>query len=217
MAPPIDLTADATCREVTINWQAVSGAVSRYDVYLDDDDNFTNGTLSADPDATTTGTSVSVGQLTSGRDYFYHVLAVLGGCDTEVASSFFRTEDLPATPTVTPSAPTCDGFTLTWAEDANADAYLVEVSNDGFATSVSSTVTTTTVTLTDLAPGTTYAYRVTAQGCEDSAPANGTANHRRRFRWISQCSHRQQPGLQRLCDQLGSRTWGYRLYRTGVF
>ena len=172
---PTNLSAVAGCATAELSWQAVSGSVSRYEVYLDDDNDFTNGTLSATPDATeVTATTTTVSGLTDGSPYFFYVLAILNGCNTTMAVSDFTTRSEPTPPAVSASDIKCDGFTLSWPAVPDADDYVVDISEDAFATFTTNTITDLSLEVGSLTPGTTYQYRVKAQGCVESAFTSGT-------------------------------------------
>ena len=167
---PTSLSATAECTTAELSWQAVSGSVSRYEVYLDNDNDFTNGTLSATPDATeVTATTTTVSGLTDGSPYFFHVLAILNGCDTTRAVSDFTTRNEPTPPAASASDVKCDGFTLSWPAVPDADDYVVDVSEDGFATFTTNNITDLSLEVSGLTPGTPYQYRVKARGCTESA------------------------------------------------
>ncbi len=167
---PTDLVAAAGCTTAELSWQGVSGSVSRYKVFLDDDDDLTNGTpYPTYQEVIVAATTMSVPN--AGDTYFFHVLAILNGCDTTMAvSDAFTTRSEPTTPVVnSPSDITCNGFTLSWPAVTDADDYVVHVSKDNFATFVGDTVTSLSIVLDTLTQGTTYQYRVRARGCTESA------------------------------------------------
>ncbi len=170
---PTNLSATAGCTTAELNWQAVSGSVSRYEVYLDDDSDFTNGTLSATPDATVL-TTTTVSLPTPGANYFFHVLAILDGCNTTMAFASFTSRSEPIPPAASASDIKCDGFTLSWPAVPDADDYVVDVSEDGFATFTTNTITDLSLEVNGLTPGTLYEYRIRARGCTESAFTSGT-------------------------------------------
>ena len=172
---PTNLSAIAGCATAELSWQAVTGSVSRYEVYLDNDNDFTNGTLSATPDATeVTATTTTVNGLTDGSPYFFHVLAILNGCNTTMAVSDFTTRSEPTLPAVSTSDIKCDGFTLSWPAVPDADDYVIDISEDAFATFTTNTITDLSWEVGSLTPGTTYQYRVRARGCVESTFTSGT-------------------------------------------
>ncbi len=171
---PTNLSATAGCTTAELSWQAVSGSVSRYEVYLDTDNDFTNGTISASPDATQVTATTTVSGLTDGSPYFFHVLAILNGCDTTRAVSDFTTRNEPTPPAASASDIKCDGFTLSWPAVPDADDYVVDVSKDAFATFTTNTITDLSLEVGSLTPGTPYQYRIKARGCVESAFTSGT-------------------------------------------
>lgn len=167
---PTDLVAVADCTTAELTWQAVSGSVSRYKVFLDDDNDLANGTpYPTYQEVIVAATTMSVPN--AGDTYFFHVLAILNGCDTTMAvSDAFTTRSEPTTPVVnSPSDITCNGFTLSWPAVTDADDYVVHVSKDNFATFVGDTIASLSIVLDTLTQGTTYQYRVKARGCIESA------------------------------------------------
>lgn len=176
---PTDLVALAGCTTAELSWQAVSGSVSRYKVFLDDDDDFTNGTPYPTYQETVV-TATTMGVPNAGGTYFFHVLAILNGCDTTMAvSNAFTARSKPTMPVVDPPVVTCSEFTLSWPAVPDADDYVVDVSTDGFATFTTNTTTDLSLEVSSLTPGTTYRYRVKARGCTESAfttPADVTTD-----------------------------------------
>ena len=169
---PTNLAASSiTCIDAVISWQAVGTPVSRYEVFLDDDGDFLNGTLSPTADATeVANTTTTVVLPTPGDTYFYHVLAILDGCNTTMTAGVsFTASDEPAVPVPTATSPTCNGFTLAWPAVADADEYVVQFSKDGFVNTVETTIPGTSLVLDTLTQGKTYEYQVKARGCIESA------------------------------------------------
>ncbi len=163
--PPTNLSATPGCTDVTINWQPISGSVSRYEIFLDDDSNFDP---TASRDAASTGGSVVISGLPEGTPYFYHVVAVLDGCETAVATSTtaFTTNSSPApVGPITATDPTCDGFTTNWTAEVGG-TYVVEASpaSDNFADplliTTSPELTEGTFVFTGLSTEETYRFRV---------------------------------------------------------
>ncbi|MEQ9441316.1 MAG: fibronectin type III domain-containing protein [Cyclobacteriaceae bacterium] len=87
---------------------------------------------------------------------------VVGPTCTNVATvTYTVTPVISAVPAVVASTPTCDGFTLSWNTIAGADDYLIEISDDGFATTlVKDSTTNLSFDVTGLTIG-SYSYRVT--------------------------------------------------------
>ena len=166
---PTNLNATAGCATAALSWQAVSGSVSRYEIHLDDDEDFANGTPYPTFRRTTTATTTTTMPLpAAGASYSFHVLAILNGCDTTMAAASFTARSEPTSPNVSSSDITCNGFTLSWPAVTDADDYVVHFSGDGFATFVGDTLTDLSIVFDTLTSGTTYQYRVMARGCTDS-------------------------------------------------
>ncbi len=140
---PTNLAASSiTCTDAVISWQGVSTPISRYEVFLDNDGDFLNGTLFPTADATeVTNTTTTVALPTPGDTYFYHVLAILDGCNTTMETASFTARSEPAVPVVNATNPTCTGFMLDWAAVTDADDYIIHFSKDGFVTFAGDTIT----------------------------------------------------------------------------
>ena len=166
-----DLSANPACTSAEISWRAIAG-VSRYEVFLDTDNDFDNGTSAGGPHAIeAVNTTTSINGLIAETPYFYHVLAILD-CDTTSAVGSFVTRDTPESPVVSATNPTCNGFTLDWTAVADADEYIVRIT-DGTRTAAD-TITAMSLTFDTLSVGTTYDYEVVAVGCTESTPAIGS-------------------------------------------
>jgi titin len=133
--------------------------------------------------ATVATSSYTATGLTNGTTYAFRVLA------TNAAGAGAATEPILATPATTPGAPTSvatvagDGFvTLTWvAPTSNGGAvvtsYLIETSTDGSTWTQAATTSAREFTVTGLANGTAYRFRVSAEnaaGAGASAQASST-------------------------------------------
>jgi gliding motility-associated-like protein len=177
---PTNLSADPACTTAELSWQAVSGSASRYEIHLDDDEDFANGSPYPTFRRTTTTATTTIMPLpASGTGYSFHVLAILSGCDTTMAAASFTARSEPTAPVVAPLASddvTCNGFTLSWSAVPDADDYVVHFSKDGFTTFAGDTLTTLSIVLDTLTQGTTYQYRVMARGCTESIFASGTVD-----------------------------------------
>jgi fibronectin type 3 domain-containing protein len=147
---------------VTLSWSASAGAQS-YALYQGS----TSGGEGAVPVQTgITGTSQTVTGLTNGASYFFKV-AALGAAGMSAQSS-----EVSATPDAAPAAPANvavkagNGLVaLTWSAPAGAQSYSVyqgTASGGEGQTPVFTGVTGTTATVTGLANGTTYFFKVTA-------------------------------------------------------
>ena len=132
--------------------------------------------------ATTATTSYVATGLANGTTYAFRVMA------TNAAGAGAAREPVLATPATTPGAPTSvatvagDGFvTLTWvAPSSNGGAvvtsYLIEKSTDGTAWTTAATTSAREFTVTGLANGTAYRFRVSAENAAGTgAPAQASA------------------------------------------
>jgi fibronectin type 3 domain-containing protein len=133
--------------------------------------------------ATTATTSYVTTGLTNGTTYAFRILT------TNSAGAGAATEPVLVTPATTPGAPTTvatvagDGFvTLTWAAPSSnggaiVTSYLIEQSTDGTTWTTAATTSARDFTVTGLANGTAYRFRVSAvnaAGIGASAQASAT-------------------------------------------
>ncbi|MEM8967403.1 MAG: gliding motility-associated C-terminal domain-containing protein, partial [Bacteroidota bacterium] len=177
-APSNVLPSNPVCDGFTLTWDAVTDAVN-YRVEASDD-GFVTTVSQIAPGSSTTST---FNGLTVGTTYEYRITSI-GACDDggTTTPASFNTRDVPVTPTVTTSAPICDGFTLSWSLDTNTDDFIVEVDDDPTFASIdfSNTTALDNINVTGLALiGTTYHYRVTPQNaCGDGVAASGATDTR---------------------------------------
>ena len=169
--PTAMVQTPATCEDAAGTGQAVvdltslessvnSNAGFTFTWYLD------NGLTSSVADAS--NETVSDGQI-------LYVEVNDGTCTNVATVTYTVSPTIDDTPVVTPSASTCEGFTLSWNTIAGVDDYLIEISDDGFATIlVKDSTVNQTLDITGLTVG-TYNYRITPgnAGCGRSS-ANET-------------------------------------------
>ena len=186
--PPTGLTAAGGNAQVTLSWTAPASdggaAIIDYDVYL----GTSPGGESAAPAKTVTGTSAVVTGLTNGTTYYFTVDAV-NDADLHSAASAGATAT-PVLPVTAPGAPA--GLTAT-AGDAQVSLSWTAPGSDGGAHITSYDVyegTTasvkhgtpvtsskgTSVTVKNLANGTTYYFEVTAVNQAGQGSASGAAS-----------------------------------------
>jgi hypothetical protein len=164
----------------TANWQAVPGGVN---YYLDVSDNsaftsfvpgFENKQL---PGETLTA---SVTDLLPGTTYYYQVRAENAAGQSE-NSNFESVLTLPDTPVLTlSSAIDSTSFTANWSALQSAISYTVDVAdNSGFTTSLPDfpkVVTSNSVSVSSLTPGTPYFVRVKAGNTSGLTPYSTVYN-----------------------------------------
>lgn len=154
---PSGLFASAiTTSTATLNWAAVSGAVSYTVKYR------VSGAGTWDS-VTVSVNSAGVSGLSSSTDYEFVVEATCAAATSPYSSA--ATFTTLAAPCNVPTGQAADSITYTtafvsWNPDATATGYVVEYRINSTATWSSVTTATDTVTLTGLAPGTNYEYRV---------------------------------------------------------
>ena len=174
---PTGLTSSANNGQVALSWTAPTGAVS-YNVYR----STTSGGEGATPYRTgITSPAFTDTGLTNGTTYYYQVTAVNGGGESPKSSQVSATPQL-----TTPSAPT--GLTatggngqvaLSWTPSTGAASYNVyrsTTSGGEGGTAYATGITSTTLTDTGLANGTTYYYQVTAVNPAGQSPKSGEAS-----------------------------------------
>ncbi len=148
-ATPVNVDVEATTTEITLIWDAVSGADS-YSIELDGSSVVNNITT----------TSYSVKELTSGTKHSYRIKAVNAGGDSDWSSPISISTLIapPATPVNAAASPTTTKITLVWDEVSGADSYSIEL--DG--SSVVNNITDHSYTITGLTSGTEHSYRIKA-------------------------------------------------------
>jgi len=170
-AAPTNLVAAAGNAQVSLSWNASSGATSY---------NVLRSTISTGPYSTVatgiTATSHTDTGLTNGTTYYYVVQAV------NSAGASPNSNQASATPICSaPTAPTGLSATagnaqvsLSWTASSGATSYNIKRSTtSGAETTVATGVTTTSYTDTTVTNGTTYFYVVSAvNSCGESANSN---------------------------------------------
>ena len=186
--PPTGLTATAGNAQVSLSWTAPASdggaAIIGYDVYL----GTSSHGESAAPVKTVGGTSTTVTGLTNGTTYYFTVDAV-NDADLHSAPSA-EASATPVPPATVPAAPA--GLTatagdaqvsLSWtapasnggAQITSYDVYAGTTANVKLSAPVASSAGTS-VTVKNLAHGTTYFFKVTAVNQAGQGPASGTAS-----------------------------------------
>lgn len=169
--------------QVTVQWQAVSGATG-YKVYRATS---ATGTYTALTNSEITDTSF-VDTTASGDDtYYYKVTAVGSGLSesvgTTVSASTTTEEPPPPPPEEPPATPSSlsannsnvGAIVLTWSGSTGATGYRIERQASGEAgfTEIASGVTSTSYSDSSVVGGTSYTYRVRAEntyGLSDYSP-----------------------------------------------
>jgi hypothetical protein len=165
LSSPIN-AASAQQLIVTLNWNQSTNA-SSYSIEVSQTSGFS--TILNSLNAITTNSTTLTG-LTPGTRYYWRVKANNADGSSDWSASWSFTTDI-ATPTL--SLPLNGATnsnlspTLSWAAVANASSYSVEISNDATFSNVFSAkniLTTNSFSLTGLIAGTTYYWRVKANG-----------------------------------------------------
>ncbi len=159
--PPQNLTASSSNRQVSLTWNASSGAAS-YRVY---ESTTSGGPYSAVGTTTTTGYTVT--GLTNGTPYYFVVTAVNSAGESGDSNQAIATPTSAPTPPAPPNGLTASSsnrqVSLTWNASSGAASYRVyESTTSGGPYSAVGTTTTTGYTVTDLTNGTPYYFVVTA-------------------------------------------------------
>lgn len=162
----------------TLEWTASAHALT-YRVQLSTDATFATTVVN---DSMVTGTTRAVGPLAYSTTYYWRVNAKNGGTSAYSAAANFTTlRAPPATPVLSqPAASALNvslSTTLTWEADTAAATYHVQLSTDSaFATALlnDSTLTDTSRTVSSLATGTTYYWRVRARNAGGASASSAT-------------------------------------------
>lgn len=164
----------------TANWEAVPGGV---DYYLDVSDNstFTSFVTGYENKKITGGAiSASVTGLLPGTTYYYRVRAENAAGQSE-NSNTETVLTVPGTPELTlSSAIETTSFTSNWSAMQSAVSYTIDVAdNSGFTTLLPDfpkVVTSNSVTVSNLTPGTPYFVRVKAENASGVTPYSTVYN-----------------------------------------
>jgi chitodextrinase len=145
LATPANIRTEATSSQVTVTWDAVSGATG-YEIEVDGVviDNGTN-------------TTYVHTNLTSNSEHSYRVRAYNGDVYSEW-SEIVTQITTPGVPTIIDSEATPHSITVTWESVSGATSYDIEV--DG---QIITGITDTSYTHQELEPNTMHIYRVRAQ------------------------------------------------------
>jgi len=176
MAPPSGVTAAAGDTQVTLMWNAATGALT-YTIY--------RSTSSTDSTFAPIATDVSAltyldAGLTNGTRYYYRLKAFAAGGESALSVKV-SARPLPPPPDAAPgnlfAKPGNARVTLTWNAVDAATSYRVFRSTDGiFSATPFATVTATTFKNTGLTNGTAYTYRVVGRNMGGDGPfAEATA------------------------------------------
>jgi pectate lyase len=181
-AAPTGLVATAGNAQVTLNWNASSGASSY---------NVKRSTTSGGPYTTiatgVTSTSYTNTGLANGTTYFYVISAVNAvgesGNSNQASATPQNTQTPPAAPAGLIATAGSAQVSLSWSASSRATSYNVKRSttNGGPYSTIASGVTSTNYTNTGLTNGTTYFYVVSAvnsfgeSGNSNQASATPTA------------------------------------------
>ena len=149
---------------VTLNWNRSSNAAS-YDIQVSNSSDFSTIAYNL---TNITSTSTNLTGLLSGTTYYWRVKANNADGSSDWSASWSFTTDM-AIPTLSlPSNGATSSSlapTLSWTAITNASSYSVEISTDATFTNVFSAkniITTNSLSLSGLATGTTYYWRVKA-------------------------------------------------------
>jgi Bacterial pre-peptidase C-terminal domain/Secretion system C-terminal sorting domain/Fibronectin type III domain len=150
------VTSNVTSSSVQVNWTA-SGATSyRVEYQLPTDANWTVA-------GTTAGTSFTVNGLAASTFYIFRVAALCAGGDLFSSATNATTAPVCNTPgSLSSSGVTSSGATVNWAAVSGASSYTVEYKPTTATAwiTAAAAATTTSVTISGLAAGTTYDWRV---------------------------------------------------------
>ena len=141
----------------TVTWTAVNNAVG-YTLQRATDAAFTNNLVATSH----SGASTNVTGLAYNTTYFFRVQANALNSDTTWSNTDSIATWVLTTPTLTTTANSMTQVTADWTDVVHATSYGIEYSTSStFASGVTaSTATTSTKTITGLAAGTTYYFRV---------------------------------------------------------
>ncbi len=152
--------------EFTARWAVTTGATNGYRLDVDDASDF-GSPVSGFNNLTVNSTNQLVSGLTAGTQYFFRVRAVNPG-GTSANSTNFSQWTLPDAPfNLAAASITAGGFSASWEQPVSATGYRLDVDDSAdFSSPLSGfnnlTVSGTTQSVTGLAAGTEYYFRVRA-------------------------------------------------------
>jgi len=157
---PTGVTAEAASpNAVTLSWSPVSDAVG-YCVY-----NSHNGSQVGNA---TFDTSMTITYLSPNTNYCYYVIAYNSAGKSPVSSWICATTRLNAPTGVTTTTVSLSAITMSWLPVLGATGYYVYNSQDG--AQVGNATSDTSMTITELSPGTSYCYHVVAYNGAGNSP-----------------------------------------------
>lgn len=177
---PVPLVTDVNHNEISLEWDAVPNAV-RYTIQYTTDAAFTNGLVTK----TVTKNATKLTPLTQGTTYYIRVMA--SNADSYEDSDYSQavsttTKTKLLTPTIKDITTIgLDTISVEWDGVENAEAYQIQYSTNAVFISglVTMTVSTNSLTLSDLNSNTTYFIRVAAIGagpyCDSDVSATKSA------------------------------------------
>ncbi|MDQ6471274.1 fibronectin type III domain-containing protein [Flavobacterium sp. LHD-80] len=181
-APVALAGSNATCTQITANWQAVAGA-TYYELDVSTVNTF--ATFVVGCSALNVGNVLShVVSGSTNTTYYYRVRAFNGSCISSNSNTItYATPLAPVTPTLAAIPITgnaCTQFTVNWNAVPNATSYTIQWSttaaNFSPVLGTATNVTATNYTIAGLTSGTSYRYRIAAvNGCGTSGYLIGDA------------------------------------------
>ncbi|MEO9966925.1 MAG: fibronectin type III domain-containing protein, partial [Reichenbachiella sp.] len=170
-APTANAASSITKISFVANWSSVTGA-TQYRLDVSEASDFSSF-LTGYEDLSVAGTSQSVTDLATAKQYYYRVRS-LNESGTSENSNSINDYTLPQEPVLTASSlMTQSAFTVNWSTVDRVESYRLDVSeNETFSTFVTgyndATVTGTSHEVSGLATGTTYYARLRAVDTDDS-------------------------------------------------
>ena len=165
---PIPVTIAKSAWGITIEWEPVEDALGYTLLWKESSASaYTSATLDANQ------TSFSVMGLSEGSNYWFKVRSLGNGVDTTTsaysATLVVKTPSQLAAPAITNLVPTANSIRVAWQEIANASKYYLAYAPSGSTTftNVSIAQGTRTYTLSGLASGASYDFKVRAIGDGD--------------------------------------------------
>lgn len=169
LSAPDAIATSTTSNSITVAWDAVANA-SGYTLIYKEKSESAYKTIKLG----STATKHTIPGLTTGATYYAKVRATGDGaryatsdyCETIIAIPSTSSATALSAPTYGAATTTADSITLNWRAVSGASKYTVEYAASGEETFTKKTIagTSTSVTLSDLTPNTTYRYRIRTVG-----------------------------------------------------
>ena len=169
-APSNFRATSTTVSSVTLSWNGVAGAGS-YEIRYD-----TKGSIGWGYSATTTGTSITITGLKADQSYAFDICSMVNGKRSDRSSTIYATTNKLSVPSnFRGSSNSSDSVTLYWNGVAGATGYKIRYDTKGsIGWDYSKTTSSTSITISGLKGGKTYAFQILSYSGSDEGSYSST-------------------------------------------